>query len=359
MIQNCAPLLTNNTITQNRCTNTTTAAKGGGLYIYSGGPFSGVNNILYDNYATLNPEFYGTVNFNYSCSPVSLSGTGNITSNPMFLNPGADNFHLSFGSPCIDTGNPGSPLDPDGTRADMGALYYDHLTPPPPVLDVTLTPVNPPIIVQPGGGSFQFNAAVQRTQGPQTPFWAWARVRYPDGLPSTPTLGPVQVNPPVGVSVSRLRVQNIPGSWPPGVYTYLGYANTTYSYPAIDSSYFTFTKLATGSLTPWVMDASCTGDPFPYEVGTTAVASEFALVGAAPNPFNPKTTIRFTLPEAGQATLQVFDVNGREVATLVNGYRNAGTHQVTFDGSELASGMYLYTLFTGSHTATGKLLLVK
>ena len=64
----------------------------------------------------------------YSCSPASLNGTGNITDDPLFVDPLGDDFNLQEDSPCIDTGNPASPLDPDDTRADMGALYYDQST---------------------------------------------------------------------------------------------------------------------------------------------------------------------------------------------------------------------------------------
>jgi hypothetical protein len=87
--------------------------------------------------------------------------------------------------------------------------------------------------------------------------------------------------------------------------------------------------------------------------------ASFSLKGAYPNPFNPTATINFTLPEMAKVSLNVYDVQGRQVAQLVNGLRQAGNHQVTFDGSNLASGVYLYTLTAGSHTATGKMMLMK
>ncbi len=226
-------------------------------------------------------------------------------------------------------------------------------------LDVTLTPVSPPIIVQPGGGSFQFNAAVVNHGPAQTPFWVWARMKYPNGTYSGPTLGPVQINPPLNITITRLRTQNIAASHPAGVTTYLGYANTASQvYPAIDSSFFTFQKLAVGATSPWFTDNSCGGELFPGEILASTPAS-FAMVGANPNPFNPATTLSFSLPEIAKVTLNVFDVQGRLVATLVNGLREAGQHQVTFDGSNLSSGVYLYTLQAGSHSATGKMVLMK
>jgi hypothetical protein len=86
---------------------------------------------------------------------------------------------------------------------------------------------------------------------------------------------------------------------------------------------------------------------------------EFALSQNYPNPFNPTTSIRFDLPQASFVKLTIIDVMGREVATVVNGMRDAGSHSVTFDGSKLASGIYLYSLTAGEFTTTQKMVLIK
>ena len=91
--------------------------------------------------------------------------------------------------------------------------------------------------------------------------------------------------------------------------------------------------------------------------------AEYALEAAYPNPFNPQATIRFALPEASDVRLVVYDVTGREVARLVEGQLAAGRHEARFDGSRLASGMYLYRLTaTGAaerFAKTGRMMLVK
>ncbi len=78
-----------------------------------------------------------------------------------------------------------------------------------------------------------------------------------------------------------------------------------------------------------------------------------------PNPFNPSTMISYQLPAKSHVTLRVYDVLGREVATLVSGPETAGTHTVTFNGEKLPSGVYFYRLQAGNYTATKKLLLLK
>jgi hypothetical protein len=78
-----------------------------------------------------------------------------------------------------------------------------------------------------------------------------------------------------------------------------------------------------------------------------------------PNPFNPSTTIRYELPRAAHVTLTVYDVLGRQLATLVNGTEEPGYKSVEFNGSNLASGLYFYRLTAGSFVQTKNLLLLR
>jgi hypothetical protein len=229
----------------------------------------------------------------------------------------------------------------------------------PPQLDVTLTPINPPIIIPANGGSFNFNASVQRTVGPQTPFSVWARIKYPNGTYTNPTLGPVTINPPVGTTITRLRNQSIPGSWPSGLYTYLAYANTTFTYPAIDSSSFPFTKSTTGDGGVTVWEATCSGELFPGEQPMAASPPSGLQLNVGPNPFNPTTAISYELRAASFVTLNVYDTAGRVVSALVDGWREEGTHNVTFDGSNLAAGVLLVRLEAGNQVNVEKIILLK
>jgi hypothetical protein len=78
-----------------------------------------------------------------------------------------------------------------------------------------------------------------------------------------------------------------------------------------------------------------------------------------PNPFNPSTNINYSLQEAGHVTLKVYDMTGREIATLVNGRVNAGAHTVTFNASNLSSGVYIYALEANGVRLTNRMTLIK
>lgn len=87
---------------------------------------------------------------------------------------------------------------------------------------------------------------------------------------------------------------------------------------------------------------------------------QYTLNQNYPNPFNPSTTIKYDLTKGGLVTLKVFDILGREVALLVNGYQSPGSHSATFNSSGLSSGVYIYTLKAGDNfIQSRKMILVK
>jgi photosystem II stability/assembly factor-like uncharacterized protein len=89
------------------------------------------------------------------------------------------------------------------------------------------------------------------------------------------------------------------------------------------------------------------------------IPQQYLLNQNYPNPFNPSTTIIYELPKSSETTLTIYDVLGREVSVLVNERKNAGVHEIRFDGSNLASGVYFYRLQAGTYNETKKLLLLK
>jgi uncharacterized Ntn-hydrolase superfamily protein len=97
-------------------------------------------------------------------------------------------------------------------------------------------------------------------------------------------------------------------------------------------------------------------DVSEYAVGVPAT---FELHQNYPNPFNPSTAIRYQIPSRSHVTLKVYDVLGREVATLANEELKPGSYEVTWDASGVASGVYLYRLEAGAFTETKKLVLLR
>ncbi|MFA4818833.1 MAG: T9SS type A sorting domain-containing protein [Patescibacteria group bacterium] len=129
----------------------------------------------------------------------------------------------------------------------------------------------------------------------------------------------------------------------------------------------TFTRLGTQSATFSVRDNQILGSTVTVMVNVTvatgvedeSVPTRYSLSQNYPNPFNPATTIRFGLPNSEYVNLIVYDLLGREVATLINESKLAGYHTVEFNPGNLPSGIYLYKLTAGKFTKTEKMMLMK
>ncbi|MCD4819446.1 MAG: choice-of-anchor D domain-containing protein [Candidatus Cloacimonetes bacterium] len=176
---------------------------GGGIYCTDNSNPSLINSILWNN---LPQEIYinsGSVTATYSDIQGGWTGTGNIDADPLFVDPGNGNYHLSWTnfpipdatkSPCIDDGDPNSPFDPDGTITDMGALYFDQLSPPiinttPDSFDVTIehdeTTTEDLRISNTGGGILTYSLAIENPErnsgGPDSFGYSWKDSNDPDG----------------------------------------------------------------------------------------------------------------------------------------------------------------------------------
>ena len=85
----------------------------------------------------------------------------------------------------------------------------------------------------------------------------------------------------------------------------------------------------------------------------------YGISDAYPNPFNPVTSFTYSLPEDGLVQVAIYDIGGRMVSELVNGYQSAGSYPVVWDANELSSGVYLVNMTAGEFTTVQKIMLIK
>lgn len=171
----------------------------------------------------------------------------------------------------------------------------------------------------------------------------------------------------VSVSVSDLDVQiTVSGSGPvagelvDASGTVVAFNNVTNSNP------FTLTAPGPGD---YIVNAGDAGplrwDSSAITISVTGVGENplspviYKLYDNYPNPFNPSTTLRYSIPEEALTTLKIYNSLGREVTTLVNETKPAGIYDVNFSATDLSSGIYFYTLQAGTFTSTKKMILMK
>jgi Secretion system C-terminal sorting domain len=225
--------------------------------------------------------------------------------------------------------------------------------------------ISGPVVLPNTGGTFNYFAQAHNTNFVATTFDAWIRVQ----LPNNNLLGPLQVFtglnlPPTSSSSVVTLTQSVPGFAPPGNYFMHGVVGSL-SWPINNIDAFQFQKLvvaADGEQPVDNWDASGFENAFTMssEVKSSSALAEFELGDAYPNPFNPSTSVSVTLSESAPLNLAVYDVNGRLVAQLADGVQTAGEHTFTFDGHDLASGVYFVRAESpGNLHKTSKIVLLK
>ena len=172
----------------------------------------------------------------------------------------------------------------------------------------------------------------------------------------------------VSVSVNDLQVQitvsgtsgKVAGELVDGSGTVVDVNNGTNSNP------FTLTAPIAGNYTvnaghksPLVWDSASVNITLTGVQENHSHPAEYKLYNNYPNPFNPSTTIKYSIPEASFTSIKIYDVVGNEVSSLVNENKPAGLYEVEFNASNLSSGIYYYVIQVGSFRETKKMILLK
>jgi len=271
----------------------------------------------------------------------------------IFLTPNFElgTYRLQPTSPCIDAGDPSNPYDPDNTIADQGALFF--MAPP---VTVELTPYGTPIFIPGSGGDFTYDVELTNITDSTVVVDAWTEATLPNGS----TYGPIilrNLTMASGEVVFRQMTQTVPSSAPSGYYVYKAAVGV---YPALVYTFdsFNFGKLSSDA-TPGQGYDEWTIDGWDVSQVQMDLPIEHVLFPAYPNPFNPEAHLSFALPEAKKVSLKIYDTTGRQVATLYDGWYNAGIHEAIFSGAHLTSGIYFARLTTDGFSQTQKLMLLK
>ncbi|TKJ42435.1 hypothetical protein CEE37_01775 [candidate division LCP-89 bacterium B3_LCP] len=343
------------------CTVSANSAQGDGdgIYCDSTGSLTILNSIVWEN---SDSEIYGLPEISYCDILGGWPGIGNISEDPQFVDPVGGDYHLFVSSPCIDTGDPSSPLDPDSTRADMGAYYYEQTGAPQMIVDVNYVSGSPVSI---GGGNLYYGIWGENQGSVPLDWDVWIDMVY-ENQDTTMIILRAMVNYQPGWQISRPDAfYPVPESWPGGNYDLTIHSGIYSTLTVWHRGSFSWTKEGSVDL-DFDFNANlptCSyPDPFDDIVSTqqsVLIPGGFEISGAYPNPFNPQTTIRFGLPVASQVNLTIYNLAGRKVATVVDGYRSAGYHEVIFDASQLSSGLYFYRIQAGNFTDVKKMILVK
>ncbi len=244
-------------------------------------------------------------------------------------------------------------LAPDRHRETSDIMIRVNVTPTDvviPCCDVDMIPDDDPVIVEPGG-RFGLTGIIANPSPDPITTDVWGGVKYQGYYFNQFGFNNIPLNP--GQFLSAHTWQNVPGFAPQGTYDYVAYCGDRPS-EKCDSASFPFTvvgaRLADGA-SEWSIEGAFFGDE--------VIPEQVSLIGCHPNPFNASATITFQLPVAGNVNLEVYNLMGQRVATLVNGKQKAGVHNVVWDAANFSSGVYFYKLSAGGEVFTKRMTLLK
>lgn len=311
--------------------------------------------MIFSSQAVYN-DLWGNDNNYYGIEP----GQGSISANPMFVGGVPYSFNLMETSPCIDSGDPDSPYDPDGTPADMGAYFYRQG----PGISIDIgdvvgyagDSVAVPILaygisdVEISGVEFHIDYDDSRLifDECQSEYFENILVNAEDGvihLLWEDFADPVNIPDSTAIILLQFGVEGEVGdscfvSWDSNNEIVDPNGDPVIGLEYIDGYVMIDEELENGD------------DVFePTEFGLSC--------RNYPNPFNGQTTIQFEIAQRSEVTLRVVDILGRLTDTIAEGVYSAGRYNFVWNSGENPSGIYFLVLKTGGNTAVGKMILLK
>ncbi len=228
-------------------------------------------------------------------------------------------------------------------------------TDPAPIMDL----INSGYMIPAGGGTINYDFSITNQTGSTLTFDVWTDMQ----LPSDYFIGPILQREGVTISpygnITRSLGQSIPGRAASGYYYYYGHVGNLSSLQVYYLDYFYMYKSGSDDGLSIIGEWSCTGWQDEVIEQPQAVMPAEISISAIPNPFNPVTTVRYNLPANGQVQLKIYNTRGQEIASLVDGYRQAGQQEVIWDASNLPTGVYLVDLLAGGAHSVEKVILLK
>jgi len=345
------PRISNNTISRN------SAEWGGGIYCVSSG-LRITNTILWANTASHWLEIYesnSSLYVTYCDVRGGWAGQGNIDCDPLFRDPANGDFQITWEnypvpdstkSCCIDAGDPNSPLDPDSTRADIGAVYFHQHG-----LQLACQGLNNVFC---RGGRFNFKLIVSNNTGTEVSgilgFSAYSNYDC-DPANTLVTIRRSKTYPP-GVT-EEYYFMKVPYAVRPGEYSA--------SVAGFLGDYELLCCMNTDIIQcgRWRVNDNPDWDLVEVDRSQASLPGTPQLYHNYPNPFNATTVIEYALPIESHVKLQVYNIRGQEVATLVNSKQQAGYRSVVWDASGVSSGLYFYRLTAGSKVFSDRMTLLK
>jgi hypothetical protein len=229
-----------------------------------------------------------------------------------------------------------------------------------PIITVDLIPTGSPIVIGPSGGNFQYTIQVHNTTTQSQLTDVWINVMLPNGTIYGPIFQRLNLNLPANTTLTRQMTQSVPMSAPPGVYGYRAHVGDMEPNQIVHQDAFPFEKQGAGGA-DGLPDDFLGWETSGWE-GSEPVAeipNVFFLGTPYPNPFNPTAQFQFGLPQASSVRIEVYNILGSRVTTLVDKRLDAGYHSVSWNAQGIASGLYLVQMKAGGFVYTQKTLLVK